>query len=257
MMSFSRPARASVQGAIAMGLVVAMGALLSDCGNSVPATAPMAAPKTLVYEALTPPSTVGELLGLIKTIAERRLWDRDDFYTEETFRRLFGSQQVSVTAGDNTLRVQFLGFPNLFTPSPSNNTAPSGVEIIASKHMTRPPLPEVQGAAQMWNYRTKRWFEATIWGTAQGLDFKTIVGIFGPGWRENREAENEIFMAVTREPFNPPPPQPTGYMGNAIITYTTGASTDKQEVSLRFNGEGMLAEISSATLYQDPVKAPP
>ena len=104
----------------------------------------------------------------------------------------------------------------------------------------------------MSDYKTKRLFQALIRGTAQGLDFNTVVSIFGPGWRENREAENERFMAVTRESFNPPPPQPTGYMGDAIITYTTGGSSDKQEVSLQFDGQGMLREIDSVTLYVDP-----
>jgi hypothetical protein len=41
-------------------------------------------------------------------------------------------------------------------------------------------------------------------------------------------------------------------MGNAIITYTTGIPSDKQDVSLQFDGEGMLREIDSVTQYEDP-----
>jgi hypothetical protein len=79
-------------------------------------------------------------------------------------------------------------------------------------------LATVHGASDEFDHRVKRQFQAMIEGAATGLDFNSVVGIFGADWKENREAENEIFMAITREPFNPPPPKPTGFMGDAIIT---------------------------------------
>ena len=228
--------------------VITTSVLLSDCGNSSPTP-----PKALVYDGMTVPNTVGEILNTVKIVAERRLWDRDDFYTEETLKRLFGSQQIKVTAvPEESLTVQLFGFQGQLPARPDDASQLSGFEFFARKHTKRPALPAIQGASQMFDYKTRRQFRAMISGTSQGLDFNTVVGICGPGWKENREAENELFMAITREPFNPPPPRPTGYMGNTIITYTTGGSSDKQEVSFRFDAEGTLREIDSVALYGDP-----
>jgi hypothetical protein len=85
----------------------------------------------------------------------------------------------------------------------------AGVEFFARRHIKRPAVPAIRGATQMFDYKTKRQFQAMITGTAQGLDFKTVVSFFGPGWRENRDAENNRDTAIAREPFNPPQPQPT------------------------------------------------
>jgi len=235
-----------------LGCVATIGALFSGCGNSAPA--PQVVPsKALSYEGLTPPTTISELLKLVSVIGERRLWDRNDFYTEETLKHLFGSQKITVSADPGqTLTLHLFGFQGLLSPRPDDPRKFAGVQFFARKHINRPALPAIQGADQMFNYKNKRKFQAMIAGIAQGLDFKTVVRIFGPGWRENRDAENERFMAIAREPFNPPQPPPTGYMGNAIITYTTGLPSDKQDVSLQFDGEGMLREIDSVTLYEDP-----
>jgi hypothetical protein len=222
-------------------------ALSSGCGNSP------TPPNALVYDGMTAPSTVGELLSTLKLIADRRLWDRDDFYAEETLKRLFGSQQIQITTvPEESLSVRLLGFQGLLPAKPGDATQMSGFEFFARKHVKRPALPAIKGASQMFDYKTKRQFQATIAGTSQGLDFNAVTGIFGPGWKENRDAENQLFMAITREPFNPPPPRPTGYMGNTIITYTTGASSDRQEVSLRFDAGGTLRGIDSLILYVDP-----
>lgn len=237
---------------VSVSVSVITSALFAGCGNSLP-TPPTAPPKALVYEGLTAPTTIGELLSSLRIIAERRLWDREDFYAEDTLKRLFGSQEIKVTIiPDQNLSAQLFGFQGLLTPRPDDATKFSGVEFFAHMHVKRPPLPTIRGASQMFDYKTKRQFQAMISGTAQGLDFNTVVGIFGPGWRENRDAENERYMAIAREPVNPPQPQPTGYMANSIITYTTGGSGDKQQVSLQFDGEGMLREIDSVTLYGDP-----
>lgn len=236
----------------AIGCVATVSGFFSGSGNSAPASQ-VAPSKALSYEGLTAPTSIGELLRLLNVIGERRLLDHNDFYTEETLKRLFGDQKIRVSADPGkTLTFDLFGFRGLLIPWADDSAKFTGVEFLALKHIKRPPLPPIQGSAQMSNYRTKRRFQAMIYGSAQGLDFNTVVSIFGLGWKENREAENERYMAIAREPFNPPPPQATGYMANSIITYTTGASRDKQAVSLRFDEKGMLCELDSVVLYVDP-----
>jgi len=58
----------------------------------------------------------------------------------------------------------------------------------------------------------------SFYGITHYLDFKSVIDVLGSDWKEDKEAEEERFEAVTREAFNPPFPQPTGYMGN--VTYT-------------------------------------
>lgn len=206
----------------------------------------------LSYDGLNPPTTIGELLSSIKTIAHRRLWDRDDFYTREGLERLFGTQaKIDVkTEPEETLNAKFFGLKSLLKPQRQSGLP--GVAIYARKHLKRPPFPEIPGSSQLWNYNTKRSFQMTFDGTAQGLDFKSVVAVFGDGWRQDVQAENERFEAFTREVFNPPFPQASGYMGNAIIAYSLGSPTDCQETSLSFGPTGVLTEIDSRTAYPEP-----
>lgn len=205
------------------------------------------------YKGLVVPATVGELLKSIKLVAERHLWDRDDFYTHETLTRIFGPEDIRVmTVPGKNLEFQLYGFERFLAPQPGDPNGLEGAEIFARKHVTRPTLAPLHGASDEFNHMVSRQFTARFLGNAAGLDFNTVINIFGSEWKENIPAENEVFMAITREPFNPPPPQPTGYMGNKIITYTEGPKDDHQELSLRFDSLGTLREIDSTTRYATP-----
>jgi hypothetical protein len=207
----------------------------------------------LGYQGLQVPMTIDALLRTLKVIADRRLWDRDDFYTEAVLKKVFGNQSVEIDTdvpGALEFRIN-AGFKNLLIPRSDDRSRYSGVDITAFKHVVRPELPRIQGAAQMSNYKTRRQVSVTLSGTSPDLDFKNVLEIFGAGWQRDRGLENQRFEAIAREPFNPPPPQSTEPMGNAIITYTSGALEDQQELSLYFDGNGKLGTVLSTTRYYD------
>jgi hypothetical protein len=184
----------------------------------------------LTYRPEKAPSTPVELIKVVKQIADERLFCRDDFYTKEHLLQLFGkSSKVDVTMGDHFLTGSVRGFSE-FVEKRSQRPELDGLVIYARK--VTPTAGPNAG---------KPWCDLSLtnWGVTQ-LDFAAVTGALGPDWKENKDAEFELFRAITREPFNPPFPRPTAYMGNAIIEYNDG------EIRLQFGPNGVLEEIRDA-----------
>jgi hypothetical protein len=78
-------------------------------------------------------------------------------------------------------------------------------------------------------------------GDIPGLDFKSVMHVLGPGWREDRRAEIE-WQVARAEPFNPPPPPVTGFMGDAIMSY---ASRPEIQLSITFGSSGRLEYLNA------------
>lgn len=199
-----------------------LGACASESQQSTPAQR--------FYQDAEPPASILALLKTIKGITDNDLFAHDDFYTEEHLKQLFGAAQTvkvtQETTGSVGMYASIYKFGDL-VPAELRSSPVNGIYVDARKISKddHRHLAEYVAALRI-----------NMYGITEGLDFKAVTGIFGEGWTENRQAENDKFMAITREPFNPPPPPATAYMGNAIVTYDRPKTT----IDLEFTAGGTL-----------------
>jgi hypothetical protein len=183
------------------------------------------------YNTAKAPSTIPDILRMVKQIADKNLFARDDFYTENHLKSLFGDQpKIEVNQYESETRGWVYGFIELVDPGTPASYL-NGVWIEARK-----------GKLSTWPICCD--FTVTFRSIARGLDFRSVIDVLGSGWIEDKKAEDEHFVAVTRESFNPPFPRPTGYMGNAIIAY----KEPNGSMRLEFSSDGTLFQIT----YQIP-----
>jgi hypothetical protein len=183
------------------------------------------------YQSAKPPKTVPELLHAVRAIVESGVYSRDDFYTENNLKRLFGEQPHVGISDDGIVTSAYIhGFAGLVSgPDESTRTMDylTGVWFEARR-------PDV---ANSWDGDICCGMSVEFWGIIKGLDFLSVTGVLGPDWKENRKAE----ASRIREFLTAPLPPVTGYMGDSIITYKVGKAT----MSLEFNFDGRLHEIHS------------
>jgi hypothetical protein len=150
---------------------------------------------------LSSPTTTDELLSNLKVaFADDRLFD-DAFYVEPTVKSFLGGTKVSqvyAKEGRPPFTTFFIG----------------GFDAMV------PPMPWGTGGGALQGLRAEI-FKVTSDGQEHGkiarvrvfleihsgdnhLEAEHVMGIFGYPWQEDREAENQVFIAITREPFNPP-----------------------------------------------------
>jgi hypothetical protein len=183
------------------------------------------------YQSVKPPKTVPELLQAVKAIAESGIYSRDDFYSENILKRLFGGQPKMAVDDDGAVTVAYMhGFANLVSgPDETTKTMDylTGVWFEARR-------PDI---ANSWKADFCCRMSAEFWGMIKGLDFLSVTGVLGPDWKEDRNAE----ASRIREFLTAPLPPVTGYMGDSIVTYRTGKAT----MSLEFDFDGRLHQIYS------------
>ena len=188
-----------------------------------------------VYDSIHVATTVQSLLVDIKLIVDHRLFARSDFYRQETIARLVGAQAIQTLESSGDLQeISFMGFSNLLRAR-DNLTSPA-IEILAWKKEERGK--DVVGILRV-----------TFHGVDSGLDFKSVVNIFGSGWKEDVVAEYEARVAVAREPSNPPYPQATNFMGNKIVSYSGQGDGMSIRFLLRFSSDGTLWQIECSYPY--------
>jgi len=187
------------------------------------------------YASATPPKTPVDFLVLAKRISESDLYRRDDFYTDARLRQLFGEQlkieiihlSGSGVDSNKSLRATIIGFQDVgFTSAVDHMLGTAGIVM------------EVQRVVRQLNPYCDVRIDAS--SDMQELSFKSVVGALGSDWVEDKNGETEDFISVTREIFNPPYPNSTGYMGNAFITY----KTPKGEITLHFRPDGNLSKAT-------------
>lgn len=193
-----------------------------------------------VYDTIHVATTVQSLLIDIKHIVDHRLFVRSDFYRQESIVRLVGTQAIQTleSAGD-LQKISFVGFSNLLHARDNLNSP--AIEILAWKKEERE-----KGVVGL--------FRVTFHGVASGLDFKSVINIFGSGWKEDVAAENEARMAFTREPLNPSYPQATNFMGNKVVSYSSQGGGAPIRLLLRFSSDGKLWQIECSYPYAGDVQ---
>jgi hypothetical protein len=166
---------------------------------------------------------VQDILRLFRAIATKGLYWRDDFYTKETMQRLFGQQRPVKIIDDGIVTVVSVqGWePLVIGPNEYTRSVPwmKGVSIEA-----RRPDPNV---AAVW-----RRLDISFWGRFDGLDFKSVTEVLGPGWTRDTSAE--------MSPHKVPLPV-TGYMGDSTISYPAGET----HLVLEFDLTGQLHSMSA------------
>jgi hypothetical protein len=179
------------------------------------------------YKTAKAPSTVPGILRIVKQIADKNLFARDDFYTVKHLKSLFDDQPtVEVNQYESQTKGSAHGFVELVERGSAASSL-DGVWIEARK-----------GKLSTWTFCCD--LTVSFYGITRFLDFKSVIDVLGPDWKEDKEAENEHFVAVTRESFNPPFPRPTGYMGNAIVAYKEPSGS----MQLEFSSDGTLFRMS-------------
>lgn len=150
---------------------------------------------------LPTPTTTDALLTNLKTaLGDERLLD-DGFYTESNLKRFFGGTQVTKVYVEN-------GKPRPFTRC-----------YISGFSAMVPPMPLAGGRISLTGLRADI-VKVAGSGHEHGaiivtgsLDFHSdaddleaghVMKELGYSWSEDREAEFNAFMAIAREPFNPP-----------------------------------------------------
>jgi hypothetical protein len=183
------------------------------------------------YQSVKPPRTVPELLQAVRAIVESGVYSRDDFYTENNLKRLFGEQPRVGISDDGIVTSAYIhGFAGLVSgPDESTKIMDylTGVWFEARR-------PDV---ANSWDGDICCRMSVEFWGIIKGLDFLSVTSVLGPDWKENRKAE----ASRIREFLTAPLPPVTGYMGDSIIGYKAGKAT----MSLEFDFDGRLHQIYS------------
>jgi len=201
-----------------------------------------------IYGKPVLPASAADVLKQYKLIAEHQLYLHDDFYADEVLKELFGSGEEFRIVRNScpwSGRADIYRFARFFPP-PSTSLNPgiyiSAVEYGASCDKSVTPLPNTLGRIDL-----------NVQGTTAGLDFKSVTDVFGANWMEDKPAELNLYNSIVREPWNPPPPKATAYMGNSIIKYFTPTSI----TYLTFASDGNLWLIQTTppvATPQDPVK---
>lgn len=174
-----------------------------------------------IYARARPPATPLDFVVTVKTIADADLCKREDFYTEPHLRQLFG-EQASVQGtryDDGTARVDVRGFAAPDQPPPVFPTV-AGVSMEAQREMSGPTVSCRLGLS----------------AASPALDFASVVKALGSDWKEDKDAELQYLIAITRAYINPSFPPATGYMGNTVITY----KAEHTALQLHFGPDGIL-----------------
>jgi hypothetical protein len=174
-----------------------------------------------IYARARPPATPLEFVVTVKTIADADLCKREDFYTEPHLRKLFG--EPATLAGtryeDGTVRVDVRSFAAPDQPPPVFPTV-AGISMEAQRELSGPTISCRLGLS----------------AASPALDFASVVKALGPDWKEDKDAELQYLIAITRIYINPTLPPATGYMGNTVITY----KAEHTALQLHFGPEGIL-----------------
>jgi hypothetical protein len=176
----------------------------------------------------TTPSTPAELVANIRFALNHDLLLSDDFYTEAYLGKFTGGTKIEIAKEEklHRLGVQVTGFPML-APVRLGNILLEGVEFQLGRTTAEGGVERVIGVL-------------SFHGTDRSLELDQIVGYLGSGWHEDQEAESQKFMAIAREPFNPPAKP------SLIIAYDLGPSnpTRKKNLSLDFGSDRRLGSVT-------------
>ena len=212
---------------LALALLVAAG--LAACASDSERAESQA---QQIYATAKPPATPLEFVATVKKIVDVNLCLREDFYTEANLRKLFGEwARIQITHyEDDAVRAEVQDFADA-GQKPAALSGMAGLSMEAQREL-RSPTP---------SYR----LDMTSWTVTKGLDFASVVQALGPDWKEDKDAEVQYLIAMTREYFNPPFPAATGTMGNTIISYKGRTNL----FQLRFGPEGILQSAEAFELH--------
>jgi hypothetical protein len=152
----------------------------------------------------------------------------DDFFTQENLKRVFHAANVA-SAKINDGSEYFLADVPVQLDSWNPNAPARTVFIIQRSN---------SGATSIIiNFQ----------GKSPSSNLKSLTNALGPDWIEDRDAENAEFLAVAREPFNPPA-RPV-----RIITYDcTSPRNTGCRMSLDFGPNDELYVVRLTTSFSKP-----
>lgn len=173
------------------------------------------------------PSNVDELLLNIKYSVEHNIFMLEESYSEEFLKNTTSGNKVSVKEFDVTRanissRTYISDFPRMIEPiRMSKDWELPWVSLSIERKVERGKI-------------TLSSIDAIFQSKDASLSFEHITGIFGKNWTEDSKAENAKFMAVAREPFNPPAKP------SLIIEYKFDDAEYKKTISMDFNDNKIL-----------------
>jgi len=181
------------------------------------------------------PASAVDVFAILRQMVDDRAFARDDFYTQAELVSRFGAlPEIKINEPKGIERsASVVGYGRLADVQSKSAVLPNGIFIGFGKYL----WPRDAADQALICY-----LDADFRGFASGIDFDSVVARLGPGWRRNSKVEQDRFIAVTREPFNPPFPTPTTPMGNAIIDYGQG----NRQIELEFTPSGLLYSMKTA-----------
>ena len=164
-----------------------------------------------------------------------------DFYSDERLKQYFGPNRISrrkIPSSDIVSISRRELKPDL--RDKSNPYGMEGFDVIFYRTLQDGQLTEVK-------------FSLTaLLGKYAGLTYEDVKNLFGAAWQEDKEAEERLFLAITREPWNPPPKEPTHVMGSKIIRYAFEVPNAKNVATFEFNFDGTLSCVDFMQSQRSP-----
>lgn len=111
------------------------------------------------------------------------------FYDEKSLKEFCGCDHVVTSDITSGTRYYLSAFPNDLKPWNTGLPPRAAISVIESKSANK-----IQNARIDINFQ----------GASVLLTSSAITRVLGDGWVEDRRAEEDQYMAIAREPFNPP-----------------------------------------------------
>jgi|GEM_PF-5072662 len=165
------------------------------------------------------PETPKEVLQNIKIAIDNHLISKNEFYSEENLKNLFGGTYVTLsTNGIEEKNAYISGYDNMVEPIQLQNTSIPSLDITLSMHKK--------------NGRVDGNLHFIIRKSGAFPDMPASVEIFGSDWQENPEptSPHEIFSKGD-SPY-----------GNERIQYLKDGEMPNK-LNIEFNGDGSLYRI--------------
>ena len=150
------------------------------------------------YEHAAKPTSPESLVQNVALAVSDGLLLRDDFYSDENIRLVLGAREIKTSFNETGGRL--FGDRNEKLPSYRYflNDFP---ELVPAARIQGDLIKFVDGHGSIKQVVLRM----TVGPPDERLGMKSVLAIVGGNCAEDQKAENDLFMAITREPWNPPP----------------------------------------------------
>lgn len=154
------------------------------------------------YERTAKPTSPESLVRNVASAVNGNLFLRDDFYTDDNIRLVLGAEETKAFFNEKGVRL----FGDRKESFPSYRYFLSGFSAVIPPTPVRPGVQTdlmkfIDGQGRIKQVVLRM----TLASSDERLGMNNVLAIIGGNCTEDRKAENDLFMAITREPWNPPP----------------------------------------------------